>query len=133
MDKRLILPAQILRVAFGVTATLAGLDKFFNILADWQSYISPLALQILPVSPAVLMGVVGIVEIAVGVTILAVAPRVGAYVASVWLLLVAINLAVGGHFDVAVRDVVMSIAAFTLARLVEAREPPSADFAFHHA
>ena len=133
MDKRLILPAQILRVAFGVTATLAGLDKFFNILADWQSYISPLALQILPVSPAVLMGVVGIVEIAVGVTILAVAPRVGAYVASAWLLLVAINLALGGHFDVAVRDVVMSIAAFTLARLVEARELPSADFAFHHA
>jgi hypothetical protein len=133
MDKRLILPAQILRVAFGVTATLAGLDKFFNILADWQSYISPLALQILPVSPSVLMGVVGIVEIAVGVTILAVAPRVGAYVASAWLLLVAVNLALGGHFDVAVRDVVMSIAAFTLARLVEARELPSTDFAFHHA
>ena len=133
MDKRLILPAQILRVAFGATATLAGLDKFFNILADWQSYISPLALQILPVSPAVLMGVVGIVEIAVGVTILAVAPRVGAYVASAWLLLVAVNLALGGHFDVAVRDVVMSIAAFTLARLVEARELPSTDFAFHHA
>ena len=133
MDKRLILPAQILRVAFGATATLAGLDKFFNILADWQSYISPLALQILPVSPAVLMGVVGIVEIAVGVTILFVAPRVGAYVASAWLLLVAVNLALGGHFDVAVRDVVMSIAAFTLARLVEARELPSTDFAFHHA
>jgi uncharacterized membrane protein YphA (DoxX/SURF4 family) len=133
MDKRLILPAQILRVTFGLTAMLAGLDKFFNILADWQSYISPLALQILPVSPSVLMGVVGIVEIAVGVTILAVAPRVGAYVASAWLLLVAVNLALGGHFEVAVRDVVMSIAAFTLARLVEARELPSTDFAFHHA
>jgi len=133
MDKRLILPAQILRVTFGLTAMLAGLDKFFNILADWQSYISPLALQILPISPALLMGVVGIVEIAVGVTILAVAPRVGAYVASAWLLLVAVNLALGGHFDVAVRDVVMSIAAFTLARLVEARELPSSDFAFHHA
>jgi uncharacterized membrane protein YphA (DoxX/SURF4 family) len=133
MDKRLILPAQILRMAFGLTATLAGLDKFFNILADWQSYISPFALHIMPIPAGVLMAVVGVVEIAVGVTILAVAPRVGAYIASAWLLLVALNLAIGGHFDVAVRDIVMSIAAFTLARLVEARELPSVDFALHHA
>lgn len=62
------------------------------------------------------MAVVGVIEIAVGATILAVAPRIGAYVASAWLLLVAVNLVIGGHFDVAVRDVVMSIAAFTLAR-----------------
>jgi hypothetical protein len=65
------------------------------------------------------MALVGVIEIAVGVTILAVAPRIGAYVASVWLLLVAVNLVIGGHFDVAVRDVVMSIAAFTLARELE--------------
>jgi hypothetical protein len=133
MDSRLVLPAQILRVAFGLTATLAGLDKFFNILADWQSYLSPLALQILPVPAGALMAVIGAVEIAVGVTILAVSPRIGGYIASAWLLLVAINLAIGGHFDVAVRDVVMSIAAFTLARLVEARELPPADLALHHA
>ena len=63
MDKRLVVPAQLLQAAFGVTATLAGLDKFFNILADWQSYISPVALQILPIPAAVLMGIVGVVEI----------------------------------------------------------------------
>jgi hypothetical protein len=40
-------------------------------------------------------------------------------VASAWLLLVAVNLAIGGHFDVAVRDLVMSIAAFAVARAVE--------------
>jgi hypothetical protein len=61
------------------------------------------------------------VEIAVGVAILAVSPRLGAYAASAWLLLVAANLAMGGHFDIAVRDVVMSIAAFTLARALEVR------------
>jgi hypothetical protein len=55
----------------------------------------------------------------VGVTILAISPRTGAYVASVWLLLIAVNLAMGGHFDVAVRDVVMSIAAFVVARAAE--------------
>jgi hypothetical protein len=120
-------------VAFGLTATLAGFDKFFNILADWQRYISPVALQVVPIPAAVLMGIVGIVEIAVGVTILAVAPRIGAYVACGWLLLVALNLAAGGHFDVAVRDIVMSIAAFTLERLVEARELPIPTVALHHA
>ena len=133
MDKRLVLPAQILRLAFGLTATLAGLDKFFNILADWGSYISPHAVQFLPIPVAALMGVVGVVEIAVGVTILTVAPRLGAYVASAWLVLVALNLTIAGYFDIAVRDIVMSIAAFTLARLVEAREEPVTDLLLHHA
>jgi uncharacterized membrane protein YphA (DoxX/SURF4 family) len=133
MDKRLVLPAQILRVAFGLTAALAGLDKFFNILADWGSYISPHTVQLLPIPVGVLMGVVGVVEMAVGITILTVAPRFGAYVASAWLLLVAVNLTIAGYFDIAVRDVVMSIAASTLARLLEAREHPAAGLELHHA
>ena len=74
----------------------------------------------IPVST--LMGVVGVVEIAVGAALLSLAPRLGAYAASAWLFLVAANLAVGGYFDVAVRDV-MSIAAFTLARALEVRPP----------
>lgn len=119
MDTRLTTPAHALRLAFGLTASLAGLDKFFNILADWGSYVSPAATQMLPFSVGTLMAVVGIVELAVGLTILVVSPRIGAYVASAWLLLVAANLAIGGHFDVAVRDVVMAIGAFTLARLTE--------------
>jgi hypothetical protein len=119
MHTRLSTPFRALHVALGLTATLAGLDKFFNILADWGSYVSPLAASLLPVSVPTLMGIVGIVEIAVGIAILAAAPRLGAYVASAWLLLVAVNLAIGGHFDVAVRDVVMSIAAFVLARELE--------------
>ena len=119
MDSRLTVPFRALRVALGLTATLAGLDKFFNILADWGAYVSPTAARLLPFSVGTFMAVVGVIEIAVGVTILAVAPRIGAYVASGWLLLVSVNLLIGGHFDVAVRDVVMSIAAFTLARELE--------------
>jgi hypothetical protein len=119
MDARLKAPFQILRIAFGLTAALAGLDKFFNILANWGSYVSPFAARLLPVSVSTFMGAVGVIEIAVGILILAAAPRIGAYVASAWLLLIASNLALGGHFDIAVRDVVMSIAAFTLARAVE--------------
>jgi hypothetical protein len=119
MDARLATPVRVLRYALGLTATLAGLDKFFNILADWGSYVSSVAASTLPVSVNTFMQLVGVIEIAVGVAILALAPRLGAYVASAWLLLVAVNLALGGHFDVAVRDVVLSIAAFTLARALE--------------
>lgn len=119
MDSRLANPLRALQVALGLTATLAGLDKFFNILANWAAYVSPAVASALPVSVATFMGIVGVIEIAVGVAILAAAPRIGAYVASAWLLLIAVNLVIGGHFDVAVRDVVMSLAAFTVARAIE--------------
>jgi hypothetical protein len=122
MDTRLENPTRAMRIALGLMATLAGFDKFFNILTDWGSYISPAAAQLLPFSTDVLMGIVGVVEVAVGIAILTTLPVVGAYVASAWLLLLAVNLAVAGYFDIAVRDVVLSIAAFTLARLIEVRD-----------
>src|SRR5262245_39092794 len=122
MDTRLNSAWIALRLGIGLTATLAGLDKFFNLLADWGHYVSPLAAQLLPISTGTLMGIVGIVEIAVGVAVLTAWTRLGAYVASVWLIAVAANLVAAGYFDVAVRDVVMSIAAFTLARLTEVRQ-----------
>ena len=122
MDPRLQTPTNIMRVAIGLMATLAGLDKFFNILADWGNYVSPVAAQLLPFSTDALMWVVGVVEFAVGISILTALPVLGAYVASAWLLLVAGNLVLGGHLDIAVRDVVLSISAFTLARLVQVRD-----------
>ena len=122
MDNRLTAPTVALRVALGLMATLAGLDKFFDVLANWEAYVAPAAAHILPVSPHVLMSIVGVVEFAVGLTILLVRPALGAYVASVWLLLVAGNLVMGGHFDIAVRDVVLAVAAFAAARLFEVRE-----------
>jgi hypothetical protein len=122
MNPRLNTPWIALRFGIGVTATLAGLDKFFNLLADWGTYLSPLAAQVLPMSTDTFMVIVGVIEVAVGAAILAGWTRLGAYVASAWLLGVAANLAAAGFFDLAVRDVVMSIAAFTLARLAEVRQ-----------
>jgi len=119
MDTRLANPLRALQIALGLTATLAGLDKFFNILADWGSYMSPAAAHALPVSIPVFMHVVGVIEFVVGVTMLAISPRIGAYDASVWLLLIAVNLVMGGHLDIAVRDIVMSVSAFTVARFAE--------------
>lgn len=119
MDTRLNDAFGVLRVALGSTAALAGLDKYFNILTDWGRYLSPLAASLLPFSVGTFMAIIGVVEIAVGVMILIAAPRLGAYIASAWLLLISVNLVIGGYFDIAVRDVVMSIAAFTLARALE--------------
>ena len=121
MDNRLNASWVALRYGVGLTATLAGLDKFFNVLADWAAYVSPVAAGLLPVSVGTFMGVVGVIEIAVGAMILFGWARAGGYVAAAWLIGVAANLALAGFFDIAVRDVVMAIAAFTLARLAEVR------------
>jgi uncharacterized membrane protein YphA (DoxX/SURF4 family) len=110
-----------LRVALGAAAFLAGLDKFFNLLADWPAYLSPLATHALPVSAASFMHVVGVIEMAVGAAILIGFTRLGGYVASAWLICIAINLVTTGrYFDIAVRDLVMAVAAFTLGQLSEA-------------
>jgi hypothetical protein len=110
-----------LRAALGTATLLAGLDKFFDLLADWPGYLSPVVAQTLPVSPPAFMHAIGVVEMLVGAVILAGFTRLGGYVAAVWLSGIAVNLLLTGHyFDVAVRDVAMAIAAFTLARLTEA-------------
>jgi hypothetical protein len=119
--ERLTTPWWALRAGLGAAAFLAGLDKFFNLLADWPAYVSPLAAQLLPMSAASFMHVVGVIEMIVGAAIFAGVTRLGGYVAAVWLTGIALNLVTTGHyFDIAVRDMAMAIAAFTLARLTEA-------------
>mgnify|MGYP003441454085 FL=1 len=117
-----------LRIGLGAVPFLAGLDKFFNILTDWGMYLSPTAERLLPVSGATFMHIVGVIEMIVGLAILTRWTRIGSYVAMLWLVLIALNLIAAGTFlDVAVRDVVMAIAAYTLARLTEARQPATND------
>lgn len=122
MDNKLDTSWVALRYGIGLTAALAGLDKFFNLLTDWSAYVSPFVAQLLPISTGTFLGIVGVIEIAVGAMILVGLTRIGAYVAAAWLLGIAVNLVLAGFFDIAVRDVVMSIAAFTLGRLTEVRE-----------
>ena len=119
--ERLTTPWWALRAGIGATAFLAGLDKFFNLLADWPGYLSPIAAQLVPISANSFMHIVGVIEMAVGAAILAGLTRLGGYVAAAWLAGIALNLVTTGQFfDIAVRDVAMAIAAFTLARLTEA-------------
>jgi uncharacterized membrane protein YphA (DoxX/SURF4 family) len=112
-----------LRIGLGVGPFLAGLDKFFNLLTNWQMYLSPTAERLLPMSGQTFMHLVGIIEMIVGLAVLTRWTRLGAYVAMIWLIAIAANLVLTGRFfDVAVRDVEMAIGAFALARLTEARE-----------
>ena len=121
-DSRLDRAWWALRIGLGVGPFLAGLDKYFNLLTNWTAYISPLILKILPFSGQTFMHIVGVIEMIVGLTILTRWTRLGAYVASAWLVAIAINLlSTGMFFDVAVRDVEMALAAFVLARMTEVR------------
>lgn len=107
----------ILKFTFAVVPIVAGLDKFTDILCDWTKYINPVFLDILPFSAVTFMMIVGIIEIIAGVLVL-VNPKIGGLVVSAWLALIALTLLAGWNFaDVAVRDLVMAVSAFSMARL----------------
>jgi len=122
MDQRLNSSWWALRIALGLAPFLAGLDKFFNLLTKWTMYLNPLALRVVPVAPETFMRAVGVVEMIVGIAILTRWTRLGAYVAAAWLVCIALNLvSMRAFFDVAVRDLLIAVAAFSLARLTEVR------------
>lgn len=110
-----------LKITFGLIPFLAGLDKFFGILTDWKAYLSPHIAALLPVSPEVFMGFVGVIEMVVGLAVLTWFTRLGAYVASAWLVLIAVNLIAAGVLDVAVRDLALAVGAFTLGQTAALR------------
>ncbi len=125
-DERLNTAWWALRIGLGLDPFLAGLDKFFNKLANWGTYLSPLAERMLPVSGATFMRTVGVIEMVVGLAILTRWTRIGSYVAMIWLIAIAANLvSTGSFFDVAVRDLEIALAAYTLARLTEFKEAVS--------
>lgn len=110
---------QILKIVFVVVPIVAGLDKFTNILTDWSGYLSPAIADMLPLSASAFMMAVGVIEITAGIIVLF-QTRLGAYIVSAWLVLIALNLLASWHHaDVAVRDLVMAITAFTLGKLTE--------------
>src|SRR5262245_60248272 len=117
-DEKLEKPWWTLRLVYGLVPIVAGLDKFTNLLTDWKQYLSPLVERALPFSPQAIMASIGVIEIAVGILVLTRFTRAAAYVVTAWLVAIALNLLTTGHyFDVAVRDLVMAVGAFTLAKL----------------
>src|SRR5262245_36691439 len=109
---------RLLRITFGLVPVAAGLDKFFNLLTVWTQYLDSRFAGLLPFSPQTFMHIVGVIEIAAGLVVLSRFTTAGAYIVSAWLALIAVTLIVSGKYlDVAVRDLVMSLGAYTLASL----------------
>lgn len=108
---------RILHVGFTVAPIVAGLDKFFNLLVNWEQYLPPFVSNLLGGYGHELMLVVGVIEIIAGLGVFF-KPKVFAYVVSAWLLLIIVNLLmIPGYYDVALRDFGLALAALALARL----------------
>ncbi|HWN72345.1 MAG TPA: hypothetical protein VNN15_00895 [Solirubrobacterales bacterium] len=120
----------LLRIAFTVAPILFGLDKFFNVMVDWEQYLAPWINDIVPGSASTAMHLVGVIEIVAG-TFVFVKPRYGAYVVAAWLAGIIINLLTySGYYDIALRDFGLMLGALTLARLASVYDPPGAEIRF---
>jgi hypothetical protein len=112
-----------LRVGFVVAPVLFGLDKFTNLLADWTTYLAPAVDRLVPGSASSAMLAVGVVEIVAGLVV-AVRPRIGGYLVAAWLAGIIGNLLLlGSHYDIALRDLGLLLAALALTRLATAFQP----------
>jgi uncharacterized membrane protein YphA (DoxX/SURF4 family) len=108
---------QILHIGFTIAPIVAGIDKFLHLLTNWDSYVAPAMARMLPVSVHGFMLAVGVVEIIAGVLV-AIKPRIGAYIVALWLLCIIINLlALSGYYDVALRDFGLLLGALALGRM----------------
>ena len=131
----------MLRLAFTVAPIAFGLDKFFNVLVDWPMYLAGWVNDIVPGSGQDFMYVVGAIEIAAGLLV-AIAPRIGAFVVAAWLAGIGINLLTNDppeYYDIALRDFGLFLGALALARLAvafrksTARQPARAAETAHRA
>ena len=113
----------VLRTGFVVAPILFGLDKFTNLLADWTTYLAPAIDRVVPGSASGAMLAVGVVEVVAGLVV-AFRPKVGGYLIAAWLAGIIGNLLLlGDHYDVALRDFGLLLAALALARLATAFQP----------
>jgi hypothetical protein len=111
----------LLRTVFVVAPILFGLDKFVDLLTNWNQYLAPWINDIVPGDATTAMEIVGVIEVAAGILV-AVAPRIGAYVVALWLAGIIVNLlTIPGYYDIALRDFGLMVAALALGRLAQAR------------
>lgn len=107
----------LLRTVFTVAPILFGLDKFAQVMTDWDMYLAPWINGIIPGDAHQAMLLIGVIEIVAGV-IVAVAPRFGALIVAAWLAGIIVNLvSMGAFYDVALRDFGLLVGALALAAL----------------
>ena len=111
---------RLLHVGFIAAPILAGADKFLGLLAHWEQYLAPFVAELSPLGAHGTLLVVGVVEMLAGVLV-ALRPKMGAYVVAAWLVAIIGNLLItGGYYDVALRDFGLFLAALALGRLASA-------------
>ena len=111
----------LLRTVFTVAPIAFGLDKFAQVLSDWDFYLAPWINDLVPGSAHDAMMLVGVVEVLAGVLV-ALRPRLGGYVVALWLAGIIVNLVtLGDYYDVALRDFGLLVSALALARLATDR------------
>ncbi|MEP7264672.1 MAG: hypothetical protein ABI772_09240 [Bacteroidota bacterium] len=109
----------LLKLTFCIVPIVAGLDKFTNLLTNWEQYLHAGLVSMMPFTPHAFMMIVGVIEIVAGIIVLR-KPAVGGLIVAAWLTLIALTLLASGHYlDVAVRDLVMAIGAFSMARIAK--------------
>lgn len=107
----------LLKFTFVVVPIVAGLDKFTNLLTDWEQYLNPSLAALLPFPASTFMMIVGVIEIVAGIIVLRKA-ALGGYIVAAWLTAIALTLLLGFQYvDVAVRDLVMAVSAFSMAKI----------------
>ncbi len=107
----------LLKYTFVIVLIVAGADKFANLLTNWEQYVNPSIASLLPFSASAFMMIVGVIEIVAGIIVLK-KTEIGGYIVAGWLTVVALTLLIGFNYvDVAVRDLVMAIAALSMARI----------------
>ena len=108
---------RLLRTLFVVAPILFGLDKFVGLLTNWDQYLAPQIAALVPGTAHQAMFAVGVVEVLAGILV-AIAPRIGAYVVAAWLAGIIVDLLLlGGHGDIALRDFGLLVSALALAQL----------------
>jgi len=119
MNSNVVLVKTVLKYTFGLVPIIAGLDKFTNLLTDWSQYVSSGFSEMMPLEVGTFMMIVGVIEIVAGILVF-LRPKIGALVVMAWLVAIALTLILSGSYiDVAVRDLVMAVGAFSLAKLSE--------------
>lgn len=110
---------RLLKYTFVIVPIVAGLDKFTNLLTQWDQYLPKSLTGILPIPVSVFMMAIGVIEIIAGILVLK-KTELGGYIVAVWLSLIGVSLLISMHaIDVAVRDLVMAVAAFAMARMTK--------------
>lgn len=108
---------QILRFGFTVLPIVFGLDKFFDVLTQWTIFVPDFVAEV--VSPSLVMGVAGVVEIVTGIGVW-IRPKIFAYLVAAWLAGIIVTLAIiGGFWSIALRDAGLLLGAVALGQLAQ--------------